>query len=239
MQGVSLRNVRLTAFRGRAEDIDPSLTPTQDVGRGIAGRRPRGPVIESRFGEMMLTHFGIGGPIALLMSLAVVDALAEGPVCVAIDLKPALTDQQLRQRLQRDFEQHSRRTFRRLLEDLLPRKMVESFIGLTGVPGDRRGHQIMPDERERLLRCLKALAFQVKGPLPITSAIVTAGGVSLKEIDPRTMHSRVVHGLYLCGEVMDLDADTGGYNLQAAFTTGYIAGVSAAAEPSRLTSGTR
>jgi predicted flavoprotein YhiN len=232
MQGVSLRNVRLTAFACRAADIDSALTPGEDrlarqVGPG-AGKRPRKPVIESRFGEMMMTHFGIGGPITLLMSLGVVDALAEGPVSVSIDLKPALSEAQLRERLQRDFETHGKRGFRRLLEGLLPQKLIEPFLGLTGIPADKPGHQITAEERERLLGMLKSLRFNVKGPLPMASAIVTAGGVSLKEIDPRTMESRLIEGLYFCGEVMDLDADTGGYNLQAAFTTGYIAGQSAA-----------
>lgn len=229
MQGVSLKNVRLTAFQCRAEDIDPALTPTTDSGRGSVGKRPRKPVIESRFGEMMITHFGIGGPITLLMSLAVVDALAQGPVSVAIDLKPALTEVQLRQRLQRDFEQHGKRSFTKLLAELLPRKMIEPFVEMSGVPWNKPGHQITAEERDGLLRLLKCLTFNITGPLPLNAAIVTAGGVSLKEVDPRTMESRLVPGLYLCGEVLDLDADTGGYNLQAAFSTGYVAGESASA----------
>ncbi|MEN6645523.1 MAG: NAD(P)/FAD-dependent oxidoreductase [Armatimonadia bacterium] len=229
MQGVSLRNVRLTAFRGRSETIDVSLTPTADCGRGLPGKQPRKPVIESRMGEMMLTHFGIGGPITLLMSLAIVKALEEGPVSISIDLKPAVPMQELRQRLQREFEQASKRTFRRLLGELLPSKMVEPFVTLSGIPGDRLGHQITGPERDRLLMHLKSLRFNIRSALPLNAAIVTAGGVSLKEVDPRTMESRLVEGLYLCGEVLDLDADTGGYNLQAAFSTGYIAGKTAAA----------
>ncbi|MHB9098533.1 MAG: BaiN/RdsA family NAD(P)/FAD-dependent oxidoreductase [Syntrophales bacterium] len=229
MQGVSLRNVRLTAFRLAAEEIDPALTPAKDIGRGIETKRRRGPVIESRMGEMLFTHFGIGGPITLLMSLSIVDALAEGPVGVSIDLKPALTPEELRTRLQRDFDQSGKRGFRNLLAGLLPHKMVEPFVEMTGIPPERPGNQISAAERERLLALLKSLRFNIKGPLPISSAIVTAGGVSLKEIDPRTMASRLVPGLFFCGEVMDLDADTGGYNLQAAFSTGYVAGEEAAA----------
>ena len=228
MQGVSLRNVRLTAFRGRADTIEHSLTPTADCGRGLPGKQPRKPVIESRMGEMMLTHFGIGGPITLLMSLAIVKALEEGPVSVSIDLKPAVPMQELRQRLQREFEQSSKRTFRRHLGELLPAKMVEPFVTLSGIPSDRLGHQITGPERDRLLMHLKSLRFNIKSALPLNAAIVTAGGVSLKEVDPRTMASRLIEALYLCGEVLDLDADTGGYNLQAAFSTGYIAGESAA-----------
>lgn len=228
MQGVSLRNVRLTAFACRTEETDTSLAPTADCGRGIPGKQPRKPVIESRMGEMMLTHFGIGGPVTLLMSLAIVDALAQGPVSASIDLKPAVSHQELRKRLQGEFEQHGKRTLRRILGEFLPAKMVEPYVGLSGVPGDRLGHQITGEERDGLLAHMKSLRFGIRGPLPINAAIVTAGGVSLKEVDPRTMQSRLVQGLYLCGEVLDIDADTGGYNLQAAFSTGYIAGVSAA-----------
>ena len=228
MQGVSLRNVRLTAFRCPTDRIDPSLAPKHDWGRGTGGRKPPQAVIESRMGEMMMTHFGIGGPVTLLMSLAVVDALEQGPVSVSIDLKPALDEDQLRRRLQRDFDRYGRRGYRNLLRGLLPQKMIDPFVGLTGIPPDKPGHQIVAEERERLLRQLKSLRFNIKSPLPLTSAIVTAGGVSLKEIDPHTMASRLVEGLYFCGEVMDLDADTGGYNLQAAFSTGYVAGEQAA-----------
>jgi len=228
MQGVSLRNVRLTAFRGPAETVDPDLTPAKDIGRGLEKRRRKGPVIESRMGEMLFTHFGIGGPITLLMSLSIVDALAEGPVSVAIDLKPALTAEELRVRLQRDFDSFGKRGFRSLLAGLLPHKMIEPFIEMTGIPADRPGHQISAAEREKLLGLLKALRFNIRGTLPMTAAIVTAGGVALGEIDPRTMASRLVSGLFFCGEVMDIDADTGGYNLQAAFSTGFVAGEEAA-----------
>jgi hypothetical protein len=184
-------------------------------------------------GEMMLTHFGIGGPVTLLMSLAIVKALEEGPVSVSIDLKPALSAVELRTRLQREFEQGSKRTFRRILAELLPSKMIEPFVELSAIPGDRLGHTITGEERDRLLGHLKSLRFNIKAPLPMNAAIVTAGGVSLKEIDPRTMESRLIEGLYLCGEVLDIDADTGGYNLQAAFSTGYIAGENAASPSSR------
>ncbi|MDP3097830.1 MAG: aminoacetone oxidase family FAD-binding enzyme, partial [Syntrophales bacterium] len=228
MQGVSLRNVRLTAFRGPAGAIDPALTPSNEAGRGLGQRRKKGPVIESRMGEMLFTHFGIGGPITLLMSLSVVDALAEGPVSVAIDLKPALTAEELRVRLQRDFDRFGKRGFRSLLAGLLPRKMIEPFIEMTGIPAEKPGHQISAAEREKLLGLLKALRFNIRGALPMTAAIVTAGGVALGEIDPRTMASRLVSGLFFCGEVMDIDADTGGYNLQAAFSTGFVAGEEAA-----------
>jgi hypothetical protein len=227
MQGVSLRNVRLTAFQCRAEEIDPSLTPGRDTGRDFPGK-PVPPVMESRMGEMMMTHFGIGGPVTLLISLTVVDALAHGPVSVSLDLKPALDREQLRSRLQRDFDSFSKRSYRRILAGLLPGKLVDPFVALTAIAPNKPAHQITAVERERLIDFLKSLRFDILRPLPMSAAIVTAGGVSLKEVDPRTMASRLISGLYFCGEVLDIDADTGGYNLQAAFSTGRVAGEQAA-----------
>ncbi len=229
MQGVALRNVRLTAYACRPEEIDGAPRPTTDCGRGTAHPRARSPIIESRMGEMMMTHFGIGGPIVLLMSLAIVNALATGPVSVAIDLKPALSEKQLDRRIVRDLATHGKRGYRHILSGLLPKKMIDPVIDMTAIPPDRQGSQISAEERKRLVKLLKSVRFTIRAPRPLASAIVTAGGVSLKEIDPRTMASRVVEGLYLCGEVMDIDADTGGYNLQAAFSTGHVAGEEAAA----------
>ena len=229
MQGVSLRNVRLTAYQCLADEIAPSMTPIRDTGRGIVGKRPRLPTIESRMGDMMITHFGLGGPITLQMSLAIVDALEHGPVAVSIDLKPALDVKKLRERLQRDFNRYSKRSYRNILKGLLPQKLIEPFVEMTAISSDKLGHDIAAEERERLLSLIKSLRFNIKAPLPPAAAMVTAGGVSLKEIDPRTMASRLVAGLYFCGEVMDIDAETGGYNLQAAFSTGYVAGEHAAA----------
>ena len=229
MQGVSLRNVRLTAFQCRADEIDSSLTPTRDMGRGTGHEKAPWPIIESHRGEMMMTHFGISGPITLQMSLAIVDALDKGPVSVSIDLQPDLSEKQLHQLLRQDFEIHGKRSFKRIISDLLPPKMVEPFVDMTGITSDKAVNQISAEERRSIVSLLKSLRFNIKSPLPIASAMVTAGGVSLKEIDPRTMASRLVSGLYFCGEVLDLDADTGGYNLQAAFSTGYVAGEEAVA----------
>ena len=214
MQGVSLKNVCLTAYRCRAEEID--------VPRSWKF------ILDTRQGEMMLTHFGLGGPLTLLMSLDIVDALENGPVSVAIDLKPALKLDQLQARLQRDFDTFSKRTLKSLLKELLPQKMIEPIAKLSGIPADKPGHQINAKERDGLAALLKSVRFNIKGPLPLSTAMVTAGGVSLKEIDPQTMASKLVKGLYFCGEVIDIDADTGGFNLQAAFSTGYVAGESAA-----------
>jgi predicted Rossmann fold flavoprotein len=229
MQGVSLHNVRLTAFRCAADEIDIAKTPAKDTGRGIPGKRPQAPVIESRMGDMMFTHFGIGGPVTLQMSLAVAEALEQGPVSVAIDLKPAVVYQELWARLQREFDTYGKRSYRNILKELLPQKLIEPFIDMTEIPAEKSGCDITSEERGRLLMLLKSLRFNIKSPLPLTSAMVTAGGISLKEIDPQTMGSRLVKGLFFGGEVMDIDAETGGYNLQAAFSTGYLAGESAAA----------
>ena len=227
MQGVSLRNVRVTAFQGDAQSIDSVLTPDCVYGRGEK-KRPRAPVIESRFGEMLFTHFGLGGPIILLISLSVVEAMEKGPVSILIDLKPAITREQLHKRLQQDLDKSSKKKIAGIIKEYLPSKMIEPFIELTGIDKEKLGHQIAAAERAKIVELLKALRFNVQSPLPMEKAIVTAGGVSLKEIDPRTMASKLIKGLFLCGEVMDIDADTGGYNLQAAFSTGILAGEKAA-----------
>lgn len=228
MQGVSLRNVRATAFQGEAMTIDDALTPTYVSGRG-ASKTPRPPVIESRFGEMLFTHFGLGGPIILLLSLAVVDALEQGPVSILIDLKPAVTREQLGKRLQKDFNAFGKRKTATIWKDYLPAKMIGPLAALSGVDENKPAHQVGAAERGKMIDVLKALRFNLQAPLPLAKAVVTAGGVSLREIDPRTLASKKVPGLFFCGEVMDIDADTGGYNLQAAFSTGYVAGESAAA----------
>lgn len=177
---------------------------------------------------MLFTHFGLGGPIILLMSLAVVEALEKGPVSILIDLKPALTKEQLRKRLQSDLNKFSKRKITGVMKEYLPAKMIEPLIALAGMDTEKLAHQVSAVERDRIIDLFKALRFNVKAPLPLARAIVTAGGVALDEIDPRTLSSKIVTGLYFCGEVIDLDADTGGYNLQAAFSTGYVAGESAA-----------
>lgn len=227
MQGVSLRNIRATAFQGRAREIDAALTPLINYGRGEK-KSPHPPVIESRFGEMLFTHFGLGGPIILLMSLAVVEALENGPVSILIDLKPVLTRDQLRARLQKDFDNYGKRKISGIIKEYLPGKMLDPFIALTGIDPEKQAHQIGALEKEKIIDHLKALRFNIKAALPLSRAIVTAGGVSLNEIDPRTMSSKLIPGIYFCGEIMDIDADTGGYNLQAAFSTGYVAGENAA-----------
>jgi predicted Rossmann fold flavoprotein len=162
------------------------------------------------------------------MSLAITEALEYEQVTILIDLKPALTKEQLHKRLQRDLDQSGKRKIAGIIKEYLPAKMIEPFIELTGIDKEKMAHQIDATERESIVELLKALRFNIKSPLALEKAIVTAGGVALAEIDQRTMASKKVEGLYFCGEVMDIDADTGGYNLQAAFSTGYVAGESAA-----------
>ncbi len=226
-QGVALKNVRVTAYTCDKASI-PELTISHDYGRGTGYENPPNPVIESRFGESLFTHFGIGGPVTLLMSQAVARALENGPVSISIDLKPALTNKELDARLQREFAAYPKRQLPAILRELLPEKMVEPMAGISGVPMGRTASSMTVEDRSHVLKLLKNLTFDVKTTLPMGAAMVTAGCVELTEVDPRTMASKTVPGLYLAGEVLDLDADTGGYNLQAAFSTGWVAGEAAA-----------
>ncbi|MFH1372968.1 MAG: NAD(P)/FAD-dependent oxidoreductase [bacterium] len=219
----------------------PSLVPIETAGdiaprlQGLSLRnvsvhlRIDGRKQDERFGEMLFTHFGLSGPIILSLSRRIVDACrAKKRVVLSIDLKPALNEHQLDQRLLRDLHLHGKQTFSTLLKQLLPRKLIPVCRELTGIDPDKPGHQIMSGERQKLGRWLKDFRFEVSGYRPFEEAIITAGGVSTKEIVPQTMESRLVRGLYFAGEVLDIDADTGGFNLQAAFSTGWLAGRSAA-----------
>ncbi|MBI5604845.1 MAG: NAD(P)/FAD-dependent oxidoreductase [Deltaproteobacteria bacterium] len=203
LQGLSLKNVSAAVY--------------------VNGRK--GP---SEFGEMLFTHFGVSGPIILTLSGQVVDDLNQGKVELSMNLKPALTQDQLDGRLQREFKAHHLKGIQGILKFLLPNKMVPVFLNLTGIPGDKKGNQITAEERLRLRTLLTDLRMTVKGTRPLEEAIVTAGGVQLSEVDPKTLESRIVSGLFLCGEVLDIQGMTGGYNLQAAFSTGWVAGESAA-----------
>jgi predicted Rossmann fold flavoprotein len=180
------------------------------------------------FGEMLFTRFGVSGPIILTLSRDIVDALrSRKRVSLSIDLKPALDDEKLDARLLRELDARGKRQYRTLLKDLLPRTLIPVCIEQTGIPADKVAHQITAEERSRLRCWLKDFRLEVTGHRPIAQAIITAGGLSTAEVDPRTMASRLVPGLYFAGEVLDVDADTGGYNLQAAFSTGWMAGRSA------------
>jgi predicted flavoprotein YhiN len=228
MMGASLHNVRLTAFQCRAAEIEPGLVSPQDTGRGIIGKKPKSPVIENRTGNAIITHFGLSGPIVLEMSLAITDAQENGSVSVSIDLKPDVSKTELVSRLLQEFKHYSKRTYRTIMKSFLSHKMIEPFIALSGIPGEKQVDQIKSEERDRIAGLLKSLRFNIKGPHSMSTAMVTAGGLSLDEIDPKTMASKIVSGLYFCGEVMDIDALTGGYNLQAAFSTAWVAGEEAA-----------
>jgi predicted Rossmann fold flavoprotein len=188
-----------------------------------------GKIKAEAFGEMLFTHFGLSGPIILSISRHAVDGLlAHQSVQVSIDLKPALDDDYLDARILRDFDTYGKRQFRSILKGLLPQKMIPTCLAQVGIPGEKQAHQITSEERKQLRTWLKDLRFDVVGHRSFRQAIITAGGVDLQQIDPRSMASRVIQGLYFAGEVLDLDADTGGYNLQAAFSTGWVAGSAAA-----------
>jgi predicted Rossmann fold flavoprotein len=180
-------------------------------------------------GEMIFTHFGVSGPLVLKLSRSAVDSLASGaPVELVIDLKPGLDHAALDKRLLRDIDNHGKRFFETLLGDLLPRKLIPVCIDASGIPAKCPAHQITGEQRKRLRVWLKEFRLKITGCRPLNEAIVTAGGVNLKEVSPKTMESRITPGLYFAGELLDIDAPTGGYNIQAAFSTGWLAGTSAA-----------
>ena len=147
---------------------------------------------------------------------------------LTVNFKPALSREQVEARLQREFDAAGTRGIGEVLLKLLPRRAAPVFVDISGIPGSRRGADMTKIERDTLVNLLTDMRFEVRGVRPLEEAIVTAGGVSLKEIDPKTMESKVAPGLYVCGELLDLDAGTGGFNLQAAFSTGYVAGENAA-----------
>ncbi len=200
MQGLSLRNVSL------------SVCDTQ-----------KNKVIFYEQGEMMFTHFGVTGPLVLSASSNMHD-MQSGRYKLKIDLKPALDEKTLDARLLSDFSKYANRDFINSLGDLLPQKMIPVFAKMCKIPFDKKVNSITKAERRQILDTLKSMTFTVKGFRSINEAIVTSGGVSVKEIDPKTMESKLVSGLYFAGEVLDVDAYTGGFNLQIAFSTGAAAG---------------
>ena len=198
LMGLSLRNVTLNLIEKKS-----------------------GKTVYSELGEMLFTHFGISGPLALTAS-----SYMERPADyrITIDCKPGLAPEQLDARLLRDFGAAPNRAFGNALEALLPRSLIPVAVAKSGIPTDRRVNQLTREERQRLGALLKAFPLTPQALRPIEEAVVTAGGVSVREIDPRTMHSRLAEGLAFAGEVIDVDAVTGGYNLQIAWSTGYLAG---------------
>lgn len=201
LQGLALKNVRLTLRSGRK-------------------------TLYTELGEMLFTHFGISGPLVLEMSCHLPAELAQAQV--TLDLKPGLTPEQLDLRLQRDFAAQPRKQLQNVLPGLLPLRLSALFPDLAGVSGERVCGQITRGEREQLGAALKALPITLRARRPLAEAIVTRGGVDVKEIQPATMESKLLPGLYFAGEMIDVDAHTGGFNLQIAFSTGALAGSSAA-----------
>jgi len=199
-QGIALKHVGLTVWAGAKK-------------------------IDDRFGEMLFTHFGISGPIVLDMSAGVDDALKlEKAVTVGINLKPALDQKKLDARLLREFGAAPKRNVKSIFKSLLPQNMIDAFLQYCSLDGERKASQVTAKERKSLIKGLFDLRLTVAGVMPIKDAIVTRGGVNTKEINPQTMESKFIPGLYFVGEVIDVDAKTGGYNMQAAFSTGWVCG---------------
>ncbi len=202
LQGLSLKNVSVTLMNEKKK-------------------------IYEGFGEMLFTHFGVSGPLILSASSYYVKKYYNMPVLLCIDLKPALSEEQLDKRLLRDFDQNRNRQFKNALDGLLPSKMIPVMVELSGISPEKRTGDLTREERVSLTRLLKNLTMTVTGTRGFQEAIVTQGGVNVKEVNPSTMESKRTKGLYLAGEVLDLDALTGGFNLQVAWSTGYLAGISA------------
>lgn len=196
LQGLSLKNVEVKIKKGNK-------------------------VVYKEFGEMLFTHFGISGPIVLSSSRFVE---SNSSMHAVIDLKPALSEEELDKRIQKDFTKYINKDFKNSLDDLLPKKLISIIIKLSSIPEDKKVNSITKEERKSLVYLIKNLTSNIKGLRPLAEAIVTAGGVNVKEIDPSTMKSKLVDNLYFAGEVIDVDAYTGGYNIQIAFSTGYLAG---------------
>ena len=188
-------------------------------------------IIYDDFGEMLFTHWGVSGPIILsgsahlLRYKNVEELLKEGKIELSINLKPALTEEKLENRILRDFEAQKNKEFKNSLNELLPKKLIEPIIRMSGIDENKKVNSITKQERKNLVKLLQDFRIKINGFRPINEAIVTSGGISVKEINPKTMESKIIHGLYFAGEIIDVDAYTGGFNLQIAWSTGYTAGM--------------
>lgn len=200
LQGLSLKNVKLSIYDG-------------------------GKCLYEEFGEMMFTHFGVTGPLVLTASTAVQKHLQRKELRLVIDLKPALSQEQLDDRILREFEEGKNKQFKNVIGSLFPAKLTPVIIRLSQIPAEKKVNEITRAERAELVRLIRHLELTATGLRGYNEAVVTRGGVSVKEIDPATMESKLVKGLYFAGEVLDLDAVTGGFNLQIAWSTGYAAGI--------------
>ena len=202
LQGLSLRNVGLTVFEDKKK-------------------------LYTDFGELLFTHFGVSGPLVLSAS-AHMRHFGKKTYRLEIDLKPALDEQALDRRLLRDFEKYANHDFCNALDDLLPQKLIGAVVERTEIPPHQKVHDLTREQRHRLGQVLKHFSVDIAGPCPVMDAIVTSGGVKIGEVDPKTMESKLVKGLYFAGEILDVDAYTGGFNLQIAWATGRAAGQAAA-----------
>lgn len=187
-----------------------------------------GKVIYDAFGEMLLTHYGVSGPLMLSASSVVNDYADKMPLSMTIDLKPALEEEQLDKRILRDFEENQNRQFKNSIQKLFPAKLIPVMIRLSGIAPEKKVNEITKEERQRLVKLIKTFPLTLTKFRDFNEAIITRGGVSVKEVNPSTMESKLVKGLYFAGEVLDLDALTGGFNLQIAWSTGFLAGDSIA-----------
>lgn len=223
-------------------DLQGSLVPLRDYGlgrelQGLSLRNVGLAVFEDRkkiytdFGEMLFTHFGVSGPLVLSAS-AHMRHFGKKTYRLEMDLKPALDEQALDKRLLRDFEKYANHDFCNALDDLLPQKLIPVAVERSGIPPHQKVHDLTREQRRGLVQVLKHFSVEIAGPCPVTDAIVTSGGVKISEIDPKTMESKIVKGLYFAGEIIDVDAYTGGFNLQIAWATGRAAGMAAADAPS-------
>ena len=204
LEGLALKNIRLRFCDGKKE-------------------------IVSEIGELLFTTCAISGPLVLSLSADIGDLLKENKnVYVEIDLKPALSKEQLDARLLREFSLNSKKTIKNMFKTLLPKRLIDVFMDIAKIMPDKKISQITRLERQKIVSLLKGFHLDIAGLMPIEEAMVTRGGISLKDINPKTMESRIIKGLYFAGEMIDVDADTGGFNLQAAFSTGFLAGDSAA-----------
>ena len=224
-------------------DIKPSLVPLEayekDICKDLQGLSLRNvkikithdtKIIYEDFGEMLFTHFGVSGPIILSGSAHLVryknieDLLKNRNIKLHLDLKPALSAEKLDERILRDFEEMKNKNFKNSLDKLLPQKMIDTIIDLSGINPDKKVNEITKKERANLVNILKDFKLTIKNFRPIEEAIITSGGISTKEVNPKTMESKLVQGLYFAGEILDVDAYTGGFNLQIAYSTGVSAG---------------
>ncbi len=185
-------------------------------------------VLDQKFGEMVFTSFGLSGPIILHLSRIATLSLIEKKaiVTLSLDLKPAISGDKLRHRLEEDFDKNRKKYFKNSVEELMPQRLISLFIQESGIPPTKQCAQLSNKEKDKLIELLKNFTFRIVRSRGMSEAEVTQGGIELKEVEPKTMESKLMPGLYFAGEVLDVDGFIGGYNLQAAFSTGYIAGLS-------------